>query len=85
MTETVKQPPIAAQVERLVRQLLNRVETFASEEIAFCVCGEQINIVRGTDQTRRSDGIRLRYPEDVDGWCVFRCRGCGEVAEPRPK
>jgi hypothetical protein len=78
--------------QRMVRVLLpGKVktkqveETYDSEEIAYCKCGEQINIVRGSDRTWLKDKTRLRYPDDTEGWCVFRCRRCGEVADPKPK
>lgn len=60
-------------------------ETYEGEEAAYCNCGQQINIVRGSNRTSRTDKIRLRYPDDTQGWCVFRCKGCGEVADPKPK
>jgi hypothetical protein len=76
--------------QRVVRRLLpgialktERLETYDREEIAFCKCGEQINIVYGSDRTCNTDKTRLRYPDDTEGWCVFRCRKCGEVADPQ--
>ncbi len=61
-----------------------RIEAYASEVVAFCPCGEQINIVHGSNATMRTDGIRLRYPDDKDGRCVFRCRNCQTEANPSP-
>lgn len=61
-----------------------RTETYSREEIAFCQCGEQINIVHGSDRTNRRDRIRLRYPDDTQGWCAFRCRNCHAEAKPLP-
>jgi hypothetical protein len=30
-------------------------------------------------QTCRRDKLRIFYPDQPDtGWCVFRCKGCGE-------
>lgn len=77
---------------RLVRRLgpidslgmAGRTETYASEEVAFCSCGEQINIVHDSDVTNRTDRIRLRYPDDTEGWCAFRCRNCHQEAKPTP-
>jgi hypothetical protein len=84
--------PNAGCVRRLVRRLVagqgrkrDVDEHYDSEEIAYCKCGEQINIVRGSDRTCNTDKTRLRYPDDTEGWCVFRCRNCGEVADPKPK
>lgn len=79
-------------LSRLVRHLgpidslgmAGRIETYASEEVAFCSCGEQINIVHDSDVTNRMDRIRLRYPDDTEGWCAFRCRNCHQEAKPTP-
>ena len=88
-TKSEGTPGVADQ--RLVRRLLpgiaikrERQETYDREEIAYCKCGEQINIVHGSDRTCNTDKTRLRYPEDTEGLCVFRCRKCGEVANPQP-
>jgi len=92
-TTTEQKSEVAAvAVQRMVRRLNSlepngsaSEETYDSEETAYCNCGEQINIVRGSNRTSRRDKIRLRYPDDTQGWGVFRCRKCGEVADPKPK
>jgi hypothetical protein len=50
---------------------------------AACQCGQRVAIEHdankdGARRTCRADGKRIFYPDEKDdGWCVFRCKGCG--------
>lgn len=52
---------------------------------AACKCGQRLWIEQnanrgGVRRTCRSDGKRVFYPDERDeGWCVFRCKQCGEA------
>jgi hypothetical protein len=44
-----------------------------------CSCGQPVLIEFDSKQTCRRDKLRIFYPDQPDtGWCVFRCKGCGE-------
>lgn len=45
------------------------------------LCGEPHEKIINSSITNRTDGIRYGKPDDKDGWCVFRCRGCLEIIE----
>ena len=45
------------------------------------LCGEPHEKIIKSSITNRTDGIRYAKPDDKEGWCVFRCRGCLEVIE----
>ncbi len=46
-----------------------------------CGCGRPVTKVENSRYpTARRDGARFIYPEKADdGWCIFRCDGCGQV------
>jgi len=41
-------------------------------------CGREVLKIEGSSITNRTDGVRYAYPDDTEGWCIFRC-GCGGV------
>jgi len=46
-----------------------------------CVeCGRDVLKIEGSSITRRTDGVRYAYPDDNEGWCIFRCE-CGVVVD----
>ncbi|MCS3659930.1 hypothetical protein GGQ05_001669 [Salinibacter ruber] len=54
-------------------------ETYDSIQKGRCKnCGREVVKIEGSSITNRTDGMRYAYPEDTEGWCIFRC-GCGEV------
>jgi ABC-type ATPase with predicted acetyltransferase domain len=56
------------------------VEEYDYEDFGECgVCFESVYRVVNSSFTRNADRTRYRYPTDKEGWCIFRCRGCGEV------
>lgn len=85
MSTTLEQddPRFVRRYERLLRPRdggLPFTEFFEREDHGECgQCGESVFCVVNSSFTLNTDRTRYRYPEDVEGWCVFRCRGCGEV------
>jgi hypothetical protein len=65
--------------QKCTRKLVDRIETYENETRGFCVCGQEVIRVNGSDATSRSDRIRYRYPTDqTTAWNIFRCKQCHE-------
>jgi len=44
-----------------------------------CSCGQAVLIELDSKETCRRDKLRIFYPDLTDtGWCVFRCKRCGQ-------
>ena len=52
-------------------------------ECGECSCGTPVlKIINSEIPTCQVDGIRYSYPDEAEsGWCIFRCKVCGEVID----